>query len=330
MKEQLGLFGDAASDAPEVEPEIDDEERRLAERVPRWVHFGTSSWSFPGWRSMWRGSPSEQALAKSGLRAYAAHPLFRAVGLDRSYYAPLRAEELTAYAAQIDAAGGAPFRVVSKVWDEITTAIFPRHPRYGARAGAPNPSFLDADRFVAEVLEPYRAARFAHAGPFVFELTPMPRGAIDERSLTQKIDAFLGRLPAGFAWAFELRNEELLGRRWFDVLAAHGASHVFVYWTAMPSLREQLRRAGGALPGRTAIARLMLPPFARYDAKKAAFAPFDRLADPQPEMRDDVIHVLRAAEAAECDDAFVIVNNKAEGSSPLTVRALAEKVASEL
>lgn len=333
MKDQLGLFGDAgaepASAVERVRAKIDDEERSLASRVPRWIRFGTSSWSFPSWPSMWEGKPSEQALAKTGLRAYAEHPLFRTVGLDRSYYGPLRAEDLAAYSAQLDAAGASSFRMVSKVWDEITTAVFPRHPRYGARAGAPNPAFLDVDRFLSEVLEPYGGSAFAYAGPFVFELTPMPKGAIDERSLTQKIDAFLTRLPSGWSWAFELRNGELLGPRWFDVLRAHGAAHVFTYWTAMPSVREQLRRAGGRPPGRVVVARLMLPPFTRYEAKKADFAPFDRLVEPQPEMRDDVVALLRAAHE-DCEEAFVIVNNKAEGSSPLTVRALAARVSTEL
>jgi hypothetical protein len=40
-------------------------------------------------------------------------------------------------------------------------------------------------------------------------------------------------------------------------------------------------------------------------------------------MRADVIDILRAAEAADVEDAYVIVNNKAEGSSPETIRALA-------
>jgi len=47
-------------------------------------------------------------------------------------------------------------------------------------------------------------------------------------------------------------------------------------------------------------------------------------------MRDDVLDILRAAEEADCKDAFILVNNKAEGSAPLTVRELAIRVAREL
>ena len=183
--------------------------------------------------------------------------------------------------------------------------------------------------FVEEVLEPYLPyAR--HFGPFVFELTPMPKGALDARALADKVDAFLGELPHGsFDWAFELRNEELMTPRWSDVLRAHGAAHVFTFWTAMPSLRVQLARHG-RLSSRVLVARLMLPPFMRYADKRAEYAPFDRLVSPQADMRDDVLALLRAAEEADCKDAFILANNKAEGSAPLTVKSLAERVAREL
>ena len=37
-------------------------------------------------------------------------------------------------------------------------------------------------------------------------------------------------------------------------------------------------------------------------------------------MRDDVLALLRAAEEPDCSDAFILANNKAEGSAPLTVK----------
>ncbi len=340
---QLPLFGQAVEEAPraEIHPLVTDDDREIAARVPPWIHLGTSSWSFPGWKGLvWKGQHAEDELARSGLRAYAQHPLLRTVCIDRSYYGPLRAEDVASYAAQVEEAATLatalpPFRLVSKVWDEITTAIFPAHPRYGARAGQPNPAFLDASRFIEEVLEPYRP--FArHFGPFVFELTPMPRGALDDRALSNRVDAFLSALPetwsdgnATCAWAFELRNEELMTPRWHDVLRAHRAAHVFTFWTAMPSLRAQLARHG-KIASPFVIARLMLPPFARYAEKRAEYAPFDRLVAPQPDLHDDVLSILRAAAEADCGEAFILANNKAEGSAPLTVRELAIRISREL
>ena len=328
MTRQLGLFGDSddAEPAPRIEPLVTAEDRELGEAVPDFVRFGTSSWSFPGWKGIvWKDATTEGALARGGLTAYAQHPLFRAVGLDRGYYAPVPTSDLTVYREQIAAAGrpGPPFRLVSKVWDEITTAVYPQHARYGARAGTPNPNFLSAAHFVADVLVPYRDADLP-GNPFVFELTPMPKGALDERTLVGRVDDFLSRIPAG-RYAFELRNAELFGARWVDMLRAHRAAHVFTYWTAMPSLRSQLAKQ--ALTAPFTVVRLMLPPYTRYALRKAAFAPFDKLVEPQPEMRDDVIEILRAAADRGAKAAFVLVNNKAEGSAPLTVKELAKLAA---
>jgi hypothetical protein len=94
----------------------------------------------------------------------------------------------------------------------------------------------------------------------------------------------------------------------------------------MPSLRAQLARHGALASSPFVIARLMLPPFTRYAEKKAEYAPFDRLVAPQPDMQDDVLLLLRAALEANVPSAFVLANNKAEGSAPLTLKALASRV----
>ncbi|MBX3229332.1 MAG: DUF72 domain-containing protein [Labilithrix sp.] len=325
--DQLGLF--AGDTSPLIEPHVEEEDRALAARVPSFIRFGSSSWSFPGWAGIvWKGTPSETDLAQRGLAAYAQHPLLRTVGMDRTHYRPLRDEDLAEYKAQVDEAktlapGLPPFRVVSKIWDEVTTAVFPSHPRYGARAGARNPAFLDAETFRRDVLAPYRRA--GATGPFVFELTPMPSGTFDERAFVARVDAFIATLPAGHRFAFELRNPELFGTRWLDMLRANGVAHVFNYWTAMPSLRLQLR--AGSPTASFVVVRLMLPPYTRYAQRKAELAPFDRVVEPQEEMREDVVAILHAASEAGCGEAFVLVSNTAEGCSPLTIRELARRTA---
>jgi hypothetical protein len=74
------------------------------------------------------------------------------------------------------------------------------------------------------------------------------------------------------------------------------------------------------------VVRLLLPPGGRYADLKEAYAPFDRLVAPQLEMRQDVVRLVRAALDRDME-CYVLVNNKAEGSSPLTVRALADALA---
>lgn len=76
------------------------------------------------------------------------------------------------------------------------------------------------------------------------------------------------------------------------------------------------------------VIRLLLAPGTRYNDRREDFAPFDRIVAPDPEMRRQVVALARAR-AALGRAVFVLVNNKAEGCSPLTIRALAELLASE-
>ena len=74
---------------------------QLAATIPTSVRFGTSSWSFPGWAgSVYGDSYSDVQLARRGLPAYAAHPLLRTVGIDRTFYAPISESAFRGYAKQ--------------------------------------------------------------------------------------------------------------------------------------------------------------------------------------------------------------------------------------
>ncbi len=319
---QLSLFGASPATA-DVAPIDDPAARDLAARVPPFVRLGTSSWTFPGWAGLvYAGKPTQAQLAASGLRAYARHPLLRTVGIDRSHYAPLSDAELTAYAAQLPPG----FLAVSKVWDEVTTLIFPKHPRFGARAGARNGRFLDPEIALESVVAPYLRSFAAHAGPMLLEIPPLPRDAgVPARAFLEALDRFLAAMPRTLSWAVELRSRELFSRSYLDVLARHGAAHVLNFWTAMPTVGRQLA-IPGILTAPFVVCRLLLPPGTRYEAMREEFAPFDRIVSPQPEMRTDVVRLARACQRAG-RTLFVLVNNKAEGSSPLTVLALAEALA---
>ena len=75
----------------------------LAARLPSFVRLGTSSWTFPGWAGLvyQRRYRNQSVFARESLAEYATHPLFRTVGIDRSFYGPLREEELRRYASQL-------------------------------------------------------------------------------------------------------------------------------------------------------------------------------------------------------------------------------------
>jgi uncharacterized protein YecE (DUF72 family) len=330
MSPQLPLFANEAAAAlrTHVDAIVSEESRELAARLPKWIRLGTSSWTFPGWAGvLYAGTPSLRDLVEGGLAAYAEHPLLRTVGIDRSHYAPLTEAELRTYARDL---AGKDVVCVSKVWEEIATYIFPGHERYGKNAGKRNPTFLNPRKFSDEILAPYMQVFASCMGPFVVEVAPIPRELLPSpHAFVAAVDAFLSAIPKGVRVAFELRNRELFSADYFRVLRAHGAGHVFNMWTATPSIAEQLHMKG-SLTADFVVCRLMLPLYSRYEDLKRAYAPFNRIVVPQPEMRKDTVALILAAKSIGAKDVFVLANNKAEGSSPLTVLALAEMIARAL
>lgn len=304
------------------------EDVALASRVPAHVHLGCSSWTFPGWADFVyrRHYPTQKEFVRCSLEEYAAHPLLRTVGIDRSYYGPLPREELASYAALLPAG----YRTVMKVWDELSSLSFPDHARFGARAGQPNPRFLDVATFAEHVALPVEQTFRAHLAAYVIEVAPTSR-APDVARFEERLDTFLAEASAFGPFAVELRDSRLMTDRYLEILATRGASHCFAYWARMIGVGKQLERVravvGAPVLGPVVVARLMLPPGKSYEKQKAAFEPFDRVVVPQPGMRADVVTLSDACREAGLP-LYVVVNNKAEGSAPRTVEALARLLAS--
>ncbi len=318
-RSQLSLFGGEEPPADVLAAEYASA-RTLAEGLPPTVFFGTSSWAFPGWYGLVYSKKQSQALlARDGLEEYARHPLLRTVGIDRGFYAPIPAEDLQRYASQLPPG----FPCCTKAPALVTSAVQFGH-GWGAN-GESNPDFLSPERFMEVMGRVFLDHFRANTGPFLFEFPPTrPDQRPAPELFAERLDRFFSALPKGLPCAVELRDRALLTPAYAQVLRAHGASHVYSYWRAMPMPLAQAR----VVPVETApfiVVRLSLKPGTQYEERRALFAPFDRIQDPSEEMRRDVAELVRRADAAG-RRSYVLVNNKAEGSSPLTVRALAERL----
>jgi uncharacterized protein YecE (DUF72 family) len=325
MPDQLPLFDTAA--APERQAAADSPLdarfaalRETASRLSPHVRFGTSSWAFPGWSGLVYGATrSERWLSREGLRECVRHPLFRTVGIDRSYYARIPDEDLRRYADQLPEG----FPCCCKAPARVTSAVVPER---GAKEA--NPHFLSAGLFIDDLLEPVSRLFGGHAGPFVLQFPSMlRRSGLEPNVFIDALDEFLFALPREFHYAVELRDRSLLTPAYARVLTRHGAGHVYNLWTAMPMPAEQV----DLLPPETmpfVMVRLLLRPGATYDEQRETFAPFDRIAAPLEQMREEVLGIVARA-VARAIPAYVLVNNKAEGSAPLTIEALALRLALE-
>lgn len=361
--QQLSLFGEEFAADPiaandRVQPAAPSQHHtQLAAQLPKSIHLGTSSWSFPGWTGLvyaprppkkaasrgrggrGRGADShaesegdsqeatwetERRLAQQGLAAYAAHPLFRTVSLDRTFYSPLTVEAFADYARQVPDG----FRFVVKAPQAFTDAVLRRN-RSGEPARA-NPSFLDAAAATDVFVRPAVAGLGTKAGPLVFQFPPLGTQLLaDLPRLIARIAAFVAALPRGPLYAVEVRDAPLVCEAFGEALRNAGAVPCLAVHARMPPVEEQAHAFGLTanncqLP---LLARWNLHAGFAYQEAKDLYAPFNRLVDEDIPTRQALSTI--AAAVARCRDVFITINNKAEGSAPLSVEALAHQLISE-
>lgn len=284
------------------------------------IWIGTSSWKYPGWlgqiytreRYVSRGKFSQKRFEAECLAEYAE--AFPIVCGDFSFYQFPSPE----FWKKLFGSAPADLRFVLKVPEEVTVEVFPKHARYGPRAGMVNEAYLNADALAAlflEPLEPYSARIPA----LIFEFGA--RGA-SPREFTGRLDPFLGALPSTFRYAVEVRNREYLQPRYFDCLREHRTAHVLNAWTKMPLLSEQMTLPGAFSTDFTVVRGLLRQGRAYEDAVKQ-FTPYDRVQDENPEARDALRALIRRMRE-ERRAAYIFVNNRLEGNAPETIRAVIE------
>lgn len=297
----------------------------LGAALPPGVYLGTSSWSFPGWSGLvYADTQPEVKLSRQGLSAYAAHPLLRTVGIDRTFYAPMSEADFRRYAAQV--ASVAPgFRFLVKAPMRFTG------PRLRSDDGrwTDNPAFLNAALANAQFVHPAIHGLGAACGPLVFQFPPLgPHFVRAPQRFADALAEFLLALPrlSGPAfYAVEVRDPELLTDDYLAALCAGGATHCIAIHARMPSASAQGRfwREAGRLP---LVIRWSLHSGMKYDEAKARYAPFNALVDEDLDGRAQIAALIAEAVRQEYA-AYLIANNKAEGSAPLTIRKLAERIA---
>jgi len=302
-----------------------------APTLPPEIRLGTSSWFFPGWRGLiYEGVHPQTALSKKGLAAYAQIPLLRTVSLDRTFYAPITTIEYARYAAQVPD----HFSFVVKAPALVCDAVMRDEEGRGKVA---NPHFLDPAIAAREFVVPCLEGLGAKAGPLVFQVSPLPRGLVEEAPLLiERLAAFFAALPRTLGklqpvYALELRNAELLTPRLVRMLREQGVRYCVGLHDRMPEAERQdaaLAALDGDVPG-DLVVRWNLHRGFLYQAAKQRYEPFDKLVDEDPESRRMLARM--AAKAFKGGrKVWITANNKAEGSAPLSLVKLAEEIDNNL
>lgn len=292
--------------------------KRLAALAAHNIWIGASSWKYEGWldqiytrdRYLTRGKFSKSRFEATCLAEYAE--TFPIVCGDFSFYqfpTPEFWHKLFS---------GAPpgLRFALKAPEEVTADIFPRHARYGPRAGTRNETYLNADVFSALFLEPLEAYRERIAAViFEFGARSSP-----PREFATRLRGFLAALPGHFRYSVEVRNRTYLDTPYFDCLREHRVAHVLNGWTKMPPLQEQIALPEAFTTDFTVV-RALLREGRPYERAVEEFSPYRDAIDPNPEGREALRALIRRMKE-ERRAALIFVNNRFEGNAPTTIESI--------
>ena len=189
--------------------------------------------------------------------------------------------------------------------------------------------FLDAAYAREWMVDPMVAGLGDRAGPLLFQFSPMGiRGDTAAEATIRRIGEFLAQLPHGPLYAVEVRDAALARPSWGAMLHDTGAVHCYSVHPSMPTLAVQARCAPPHAQ-RAIVCRWMLHGGFGYEEARARYEPFDRIVDPDPTGLQGFASLCAQA-TAHSMDSWVIVNNKAEGSAPLSVLRLAGAIADRM
>ena len=297
---------------------------RLAALAAEDILIGTSSWKYEGWigqiysrnRYLARGRFSQKRFQAECLSEYAS--TFPIVCGDFSFYQ----FPPESYWQRLFGSAPASLKYAFKVPEEITIHVYPRHPRYGDRAGAANPAFLDAlllRNVFLDLLEPYRD----RIAVLIFEFGAFPKPSWSGAGeFAATLDPFLASLPSGFRYAVEIRNQEYLTPEYFGCLHRYGVAHVFNAWTRMPEIGEQMQLPQVYTADFT-VARALLRRGRPYEEAVAKFSPYKEIQDPNPDARRALRDLISHARERH-QPSYIFVNNRLEGNAPQTIEAIVD------
>ena len=199
---------------------------------------------------------------------------------------------------------------------------------------ASNPSYLDAEGFVAQFQEPALELLGDRLAGIVFEQEYQRKESAPEpEAFVEALSVFFEDVPPEVQPHLEIRTPSLLTPAYFGFLEDAGFGHVFSHWQYLPPIREQWQKAGQRFTAAdgTAVARLLSPLKMSFEDAFAQAYPFEAPVEAlvtSEETQRMVLDAVALAFQAERQQAVLqlIVNNRAYGNAPELARRIAHRV----
>jgi uncharacterized protein YecE (DUF72 family) len=287
------------------------------------LRIGTCTWNYPSWEGLvYQSHDKAEYLAEYAQR-------YNAVEIDRWFWSlfedPMKVRlpverDAVAYRAAV----ANSFRFGVKVPNSITlTHLYKRDRPSKTEPLEVNPHFLSRD-LMLEFLDRIRPLHDV-LGPIIFQFEYLNKEKMSSaQAFLDSLVALIDELPSGFTYALETRNKNYLSRGFYEFLLAHKLSPVLIsgYW--MPHIADlYAEHKDLLLQFPTIVIRLMGED--RAEIEKATGKQWNRIVKPHDAELDEISTLLLELRQGNVSP-FVFVNNHYEGSAPITIDRLMERL----
>jgi uncharacterized protein YecE (DUF72 family) len=283
------------------------------------LRIGTSSWNYDSWEGLVYSRDS----GRSYLEQYAQ--VYDTAEIDRWFWSlfdspePRLPDPGTAEEYSRSVPEGFLFTV--KVPNSIT--LTHHYQRDKSKPLQANPHFLSPELFAA-FLRRIEALK-DHIAALIFQFEYLNRRKMSsQREFQTRLESFFSAIQSPYPCTVETRNPQYLNNLYFEFLRRNNLFPCFLQGYYMPDLRK-------ILPGREqwfaeedlAIIRLHGPD--RQGMEKITGKQWDRIVSPKDEEIGDILETI-ARLLRRRVDVYLNVNNHYEGSAPLTIGKIREKL----
>jgi len=284
------------------------------------LRIGTCSWKYDSWIGLIY-KPDDKA---NYLKGYAGH--YNTVEIDQWFWSlfpgkpPVlpKPETVNQY---VDAVPD-DFEFSIKVPNSITLTHY-----YNRNKSAPlqaNPHFLSPDLFqqVLDRLSPMKDL----LGPIMFQFEYLNKVKMPSLELfLTKLAAFFEKCPRNYRYGLEIRNPQYLNKTYFTFLREYQLGHVFLQGYYMPSIFNIFNQWSDWIRDWTVI-RLHGPD--RKGIESMTKGAWNTIVAAKDDELDQ-LHRMIEALLSKGVNITLNVNNHYEGSSPLTIERIRDRLQSD-
>jgi uncharacterized protein YecE (DUF72 family) len=283
------------------------------------IYIGTCSWKYDSWRGLVYSDSTELNYLGEYSRKY------NTVEIDQWFWSLFPGGKVVlpkqTVVQEYLQAVPRDFKFTIKLPNSLSLTHYYRKDK--TKGLQVNPFFLSVDLYnrVLDILTPLQH----HIGMLMLQFEYLNKQKMpSQQEFLAKLEQFLAQVDRRkFALALEIRNPNYLNSTYFKFLKLLKLSHVFLQGYYMPAVVDSYSQFADKLVAPVVI-RLHGPD--RNSIEEKSGGNWNKIIDPRNKEISRITEIIADLNARKMD-VYVNVNNHYEGSAPLTIDKIRQKIA---